>query len=288
MGEHNSTEEKSTSSKMMSKWVLPGLMILVALLVLLNLKTCQDGINQKKIYNQNLKAANDTIRYKNGVLKKYSYIMSQEDAEKIDTIVQTITKEIKGEKIIDLKYVFTKYEQSIELNSDLVQQDDESYKLSFGDSNVVRTIYGEMFLKIDTDKKKINDSTFKETIKLSLLPKFNKKTLYLRDEFKFGLGIVESEKNGFKQLNIIPYEITYKDGKPTFGNKIDSSILKFPKMESYSFELPKKTSKNGFALNLGLGATVGVNPFTYKPAFILGPTIGFGYSIRSIKELLGK
>jgi hypothetical protein len=288
MGEYNSTEEESTGKEMKQKWITPVLLVALTILILLNLKTCQDGVNAKKVYNQNLKAANDTIRYKNGVLKKYTYIMSQSDAEEVDTIVKIVTKEIKGEKIIDLKYVFTKYEQTIELNSDLVQQPDESYKLSFGDSNVVRTIYGEMFLKIDTDKKQVNDSTFKEVIKLSLLPKYNNKTLYLRDEFKFGLGIVESEKRGFKQLNIIPYEIVYKDGKPVFGNKIDSTILKFPKMESYSFELPKKTSKNGLALNLGLGATAGVNPFTYKPSFILGPTISFGYSIRSIKELIGK
>ena len=72
MGEHNSTEEKNTSNQVMSKWLVPILVIVVAILILLNLKTCQDGVNQKKIYNQNLKAANDTIRYKNGVLKKHT------------------------------------------------------------------------------------------------------------------------------------------------------------------------------------------------------------------------
>ncbi len=273
---------------MKNKLVNLILLLAVAILIITNLKSCDNNSSLEQKMKQNELALNDSVRYYKGKYEKYSMILTKEEAEKHDVNYKTIIKELPGKTINTITYLTPKYEHEFDINSNIQKVDDSTYRIFFTDTNLVRSIGSETYVLFESKTIKVNDSTFKESYSLGLYPKFNGKSTKLNEKFTFGLGMATVEEKGIKSVVVLPYTIKMVDGKVVLDKKIEKELLDIPVLNSVTIDPPKPVYKNGLALHLGVGPMFGYMQSSSSIGVAWGPSLTFGYSVRSIKELFTK
>lgn len=268
------------------KYLLLGVIVI---LLMTNLKSCQSKADIEKAYNQNIAAMNDSVTYYKGSYKKASYQLSKAEAIIADPNFKTILKETeKIKKVKEVIYVQAEYKNEVYIESGINKLNDSLYVITFNDSNMVRTIDGETYVKLITKEEKVTEDSVVTTFQLGLFKKENKGSTKLNDKFNFALALSLVEEKGIQKVIATPFTTKMENGKMILGEKIPQDILNIPVLESVILEKPKDVRKNGFALNLGIGATTGYDVVNKNFSVSIGPTISIGYSIRSIKELFIK
>jgi hypothetical protein len=231
-------------------------------------------------------AMNDSVTYYKGSYKKTSYQLSKAEAIIHDPNFKTIFQEIeKIKKVKEVIYVQAEYNNEVYVESGIQKVNDTLYTITFSDSNMVRTIDGETYVKLITKEEKVSEDSIVTTFQLGLFSKENKGSTKINDKFNFALALSLVEEKGIQKVIATPFTTKMENGKMVLGDKIPQDILNIPVLESVILEKPKDVRKNGIALNLGLGATLGYDVTTQNARIVIGPTISIGYSIRSIKEL---
>jgi hypothetical protein len=265
------------------KFILVGIILI---LIFFNLKSCQSKADIEQVYKQNMAAMNDSVTYYKGSYKKTSYQLSKAEAIIHDPNFKTIFQEVeKIKKVKEVIYLQAEYNNEVFIESGIQKVNDTLYTISFSDSNMVRTIDGETYVKLITKEEKIGEDSIVTTFQLGLFNKENKGNTKLTDKFNFALALSLVEEKGIQKVIATPFTTKMENGKMVLGDKIPQDILNIPVLESVILEKPKDVRKNGVALNLGLGATLGYDVTTQNAGIVIGPTISIGYSIRSIKEL---
>jgi hypothetical protein len=258
----------------------------IVFLVITNLKSCQDKDYLEQKANQNELAMNDTITYYKGQYKKTAFQLTKEEAEKQDVNFKTIIKELPGKTITTVTYLTPKYEHTFDIGSQIEKINDSTYKIYFTDTNDVRSIGSETYVLFESNTIKINDTTYVEKYSLGLHPKFNGNPTKLTEKFTFGLGMATIEEKGIKKVVVTPYTLKYIDGNVVLDKKIEKELLDIPVLNSVVIDPPKKVFQNGLALHVGFGPMFGYMRSANSFGITWGPNLSFGYSIRSIKELL--
>lgn len=268
------------------KYLIVGLVTIVILLVITNLKSCQSKADAEKVHKQNMAAMTDSVTYYKGSYKKASYQLSKAEAELMDPNYKTIFKEIeKIKKVKEVIYVQAEYNNEVYVESGIQKVNDTLYTITFNDSNMVRTIDGETYVKLITKEERISEDSVVTTFQLGLFSKEGKGSTKLNDKFNFALALSLVEEKGIQKVIATPFTTKMENGKMVLGEKIPQDILNIPVLESVILEKPKEVRKNGLALHFGLGASVGYDITDKGAGVIIGPSISVGYSIRSLKEL---
>lgn len=258
----------------------------ILILLFLNIKSCQDKNDMEKVHEQNLAAMTDSVTYYKGSYKKASYQLSKAEAELMDPNYKTIFKEIeKIKKVKEVIYVQAEYNNEVYIESGIEKVNDTLYTITFNDSNMVRTLDGETYVKLITKEEKISEDSVVTKFQLGLFSREGKGSTKLTDKFNFALALSLVEEKGVQKVIATPYTTKMIDGKMILGEKIPQDILSIPVLESVILEKPKQVRKNGMALNLGLGVSTGYDITKKEFGVVVGPTISIGYSIRSIGEL---
>ncbi len=258
----------------------------IVFLVITNLKSCQDNDYLEQKAHQNELAMNDTVKYYKGKYEKVSFQLTKEEAEKQDVNFRTIIKELPGKTITTVTYLTPKYEHTFDLGSQIEKVNDSTYRIYFSDTNDVRSIGSETYVLFESKTVKINDTTYSEKYSLGLYPKYNGKSTKLDEKFTFGLSMATVEDKGVKKVVVTPYTLKYEDGKVILDKKIEKDLLDIPVLNSVVIDPPKKVFQNGLALHVGFGPMFGYMGSANSFGITWGPSLSFGYSIRSIKELL--
>lgn len=265
------------------------LIIVIAVLLLLNIRSCQNKNDIEKVYKQNIAAMTDSVTYYKGSYKKASFQLSKDEAIIADPNFKTIFKEIeKIKKVKEVIYVQTKYDNEVFIESGIQKVNDTLYTITFNDSNMVRTIDGETYVKLINKEEKVGNDSVITTFQLGLFNKDNKGNTKIHDKFNFALALSLVEEKGIQKVLVTPFTTKMENGKMVLGDKIPQDILDIPVLQSVILEKPKDVRKNGFALNLGVGVSAGVDPINKNLGVVFGPTISVGYSVRSIKELFSR
>lgn len=268
------------------KYLIIGLVAIVILLVITNLKSCQSKADAEKVHKQNMAAMTDSVTYYKGSYKKTSYQLSKAEAELMDPNYKTIFKEIeKIKKVKEVIYVQAEYNNEVYVESGIQKVNDTLYTITFNDSNMVRTIDGETYVKLITKEERVSEDSVVTTFQLGLFSKEGKGSTKLNDKFNFALALSLVEEKGIQKVIATPFTTKMENGKMVLGEKIPQDILNIPVLESVILEKPKEVRKNGLALHFGLGASVGYDITDKGAGVIIGPSISVGYSIRSLKEL---
>jgi hypothetical protein len=268
------------------KYLIIGLVSIVVLLIITNLKSCQSKADAEKVHKQNMAAMTDSVTYYKGSYKKTSYQLSKAEAELMDPNYKTIFKEIeKIKKVKEVIYVQAEYNNEVYVESGIQKVNDTLYTITFNDSNMVRTIDGETYVKLITKEERISEDSVVTTFQLGLFSKEDKGSTKLNDKFNFALALSLVEEKGIQKVIATPFTTKMENGKMVLGEKIPQDILNIPVLESVILEKPKEVRKNGLALHFGLGASVGYDITDKGAGVIIGPSISVGYSIRSLKEL---
>lgn len=262
------------------------LIIAIIILVLLNLKSCSDKTDVEQVYKQNMAAMNDSVTYYKGSYKKASFQLTEAEAIIADPNFKTILQETtKIKKVKEIIYVQAEYNNEVYIESGIQKVNDTLYTITFNDSNMVRTIDGETYVKLITKEEKISEDSVLTTFQLGLFSKDGKGSTKLNDKFNFALALSIVEEKGIQKVLATPFTTKFENGKMVLGEKIPQDVLNIPVLQSVTFEKPKDVRKNGLALHFGLGASVGYDITDKNAGVLIGPTISVGYSIRSIKEL---
>lgn len=268
------------------KYLTIALVAIIGILVITNLKSCQSKADAEKMHSQNMAALTDSVTYYKGSYKKASYQLSKAEAELMDPNYKTIFKEIeKIKKVKEVIYVQAEYNNEVYVESGIQKVNDTLYTITFNDSNMVRTIDGETYVKLLKKEERISEDSVVTTFQLGLFSKEGKGSTKLNDKFNFALALSLVEEKGIQKVIATPFTTKMIDGKMVLGEKIPQDILNIPVLESVILEKPKDVRKNGIALHFGLGASVGYDITDKGAGVIIGPSISVGYSIRSIKEL---
>ena len=275
-----------TNKSKIEKYLIFGLIAIVVILIITNLKSCESKKNMEQVHKQNLAAMTDSVTYYKGSYKKTSYQLSQAEAELMDPNYKTIFKEIeKVKKVKEVIYVQAEYNNEVYVESGIQKVNDTLYTITFNDSNMVRTIDGETYVKLLTKEERVSEDSVVTTFQLGLFSKEGKGSTKLNDKFNFALALSLVEEKGLQKVIATPFTTKMENGKMVLGEKIPQDILNIPVLESVILEKPKDVRKNGIALHFGLGASVGYDITDKGAGVIIGPSVSIGYSIRSIKEL---
>lgn len=258
----------------------------IIILIITNLNSCKNKSSIEQAYKQNIAAMSDSLTYYKGSYKKASYQLSRDEAIIADPNFKTVLKEVeKIKKVKEVIYVQAEYNNEVFVESGIQKVNDTLYTITFSDSNMVRTINGETYVKLLTKEEKIGKDSIVTTFQLGLFSKENKGSTKLNDKFNFALALSLVEEKGIQKVIATPFTTKMENGKMVLGEKIPQDVLNIPVLESVILEKPKETKKNGMALHFGLGATAGYDPIRKDMSIGIGPTISIGYSIRSLSEL---